>query len=63
VFAAALVGQSAATTSNGITAGDLYNQSVFFKGDATGLTASSIEINKPLKRTVNANVVIRQVPN
>jgi len=45
VFAAALVGQSSGTTPNGLTAGDLYNQSVFFKSDATGLTASSIEIN------------------
>jgi len=45
VFAAALVGQATSTTPNGITAGDLYNQSVFFKSDATGLTASSIEIN------------------
>jgi len=45
VFAAALVGQSSGTTPNGITAGDFYNQSVFFKSDATGLTASSIEIN------------------
>jgi len=42
---AALVGQLALTTPYGISAGDLYNQSVFFKSDATGLTASSIEIN------------------
>ena len=45
VFAAALVGQATSTTPNGITAGDLYNQSVFFKSDATGITSCSIEIN------------------
>jgi len=45
VFAAGLVGQSSGTTPNGITAGDLYNQSLFFKSDATGLTSCSIEIN------------------
>jgi len=45
VFAAAFVGQSTGTTLNGINAGDLYNQSVFFKSDATGITSCSIEIN------------------
>jgi hypothetical protein len=45
VFATALVGQASGTNANGATSGDLYNQSVFFKSDATGLTASSIEIN------------------
>ena len=43
VFASNYTGQS--TGDNSITAGDLYNQSVYFKSDATGLTSSSIEIN------------------
>jgi len=43
VFASNYAGQS--TGDNSIAAGDLYNQSLYFKSDATGLTSSSIEIN------------------
>jgi len=45
VAASGYVGQAGATDANAVTAGDLYNQSYYFKSDATGLLASSIEIN------------------
>jgi hypothetical protein len=32
-------------TENAVDSGDLYNQSVYFKSDATGLLSSSLEIN------------------
>jgi hypothetical protein len=32
-------------TENAVASGDLYNQSVYFKSDATGLISSSLEIN------------------
>jgi len=45
VAASGYVGQSGATDANAVTAGDLFNQSYYFKSDTTGLLASSIEIN------------------
>jgi len=45
VAASGYVGQSGSTDPNAVNAGDLYNQSYYFKSDATGLLASSIEIN------------------
>ena len=45
VYTAALIGQASASPPNAATAGDVYNQSLYFKSDATGLVSSSIEIN------------------
>jgi len=45
VYAAALIGQASASTPNAATAGDVYNQSLYFKSDATGLVCSSTEKN------------------
>lgn len=44
VLASNYAGQTDASV-NHISAGDLYNQSVYFKSDATGLTSSSLNIN------------------
>lgn len=38
-------GQASATNHYAGSAGDLYNQSYYFKSDATGLVSSSVEIN------------------
>jgi len=69
VFASAPVGQDAVADANGATAVDLYNQSVFFKSDATGLVACSLEINntplmpQPLKDTKVYNEILMAVGN
>jgi len=39
------VGLAGNATENAVDSGDLYNQSVYFKSDATGLVSSSLEIN------------------
>jgi len=45
VFSSAYVGPANNATENAVASGDLYNQSVYFKSDATGLVSSSLEIN------------------
>ena len=45
VFSSAYTGQNSTGSENSIAAGDLYNQSIYFKSDATGLISSSLEIN------------------
>jgi hypothetical protein len=45
VFSSAYVGSANNATENAVGSGDLYNQSVYFKSDATGLISSSLEIN------------------
>jgi len=45
VFSSAYVGSANNATENAVASGDLYNQSVYFKSDATGIVSSSLEIN------------------
>jgi len=45
VFATVYVGPANNATENAVLSGDLYNQSVYFKSDATGIMSSSLEIN------------------
>ena len=45
VFATVYVGPANNATENAVASGDLYNNSVYFKSDATGLISSSLEIN------------------
>lgn len=45
VFPTAYAAQAANTNGDDVVAGDLYNNSWYFRSDATGLVSSSIEIN------------------
>jgi hypothetical protein len=45
VFPTAYAAQAANTNEDDVVAGDLYNNSWYFRSDATGLVSSSIEIN------------------
>ena len=45
VFATDYAVPAGNATDNAIASGDLYNQSIYFMSDATGLVSSSIEIN------------------
>jgi len=46
VFATDYAVPNGTDTDNAVASGDLYNQSIYFMSDATGLVSSSIEINK-----------------
>ena len=45
VFATDYTGPNGTDNDNAVNSGDLYNQSIYFMSDATGLVSSSIEIN------------------
>ena len=45
VFSSDYTSSSNSATENAVASGDLYNQVVYFKSDATGLVSSSLEIN------------------
>jgi len=45
VYSTAYTASANNATENAVASGDLYNQSVYFKSDATGLISSSLEIN------------------
>jgi len=45
VFSSDYTSSSNSATENAVASGDLYNQCIYFKSDATGLVSSSLEVN------------------
>jgi len=56
-------------TDNAVASGDLYNQSIYFRSDATGLVSGSIEINntplmpQPLDDATAYNETLKSLGN